>query len=230
MPDRSVIRTAFIKSVPILCSYIFLGAAYGITMQACGFAWYWSLLVSLIVYTGAYQFVLISFLANGVPMLTMVLTALLMNSRQSFYALTFLKDFKSMGRRRLFMMHTLTDETYAVNCTLGYLPEGERQDVMFWTALFSWLYWSTGSVLGGIMGQLLPFDLEGIDFCMTALFVIIFVDQWERIRNHMPALCGLIVGLICLLVFGQSSFMLPALLIVSALLTAADRLTGDKKE
>lgn len=199
-------------------------------MEESGFAWYWSALISLIVYTGAFQFVLIGFLAGGASLITLILTALLMNSRQTFYALTFLKDFSAMGRRRLFMIHSLTDETYAVDCTLGYLPPDERHDVMFRTALFSWLYWCAGSIIGGLIGQLLPFELEGIDFCMTALFVIIFVDQWERIKDHMPAVTGLTVGIICLLVFGQSSFMLPSLLITSCLLVLNDRRSGLRKK
>ncbi len=224
MFDKQLLKSAFIKTIPVLCSYIFLGIAYGITMHSVGFSWYWSVLISLIVYTGAFQFVLITFLSNGVSLVTLIITALLMNSRQSFYALTFLKDFNAMGRRKLFMIHTLTDETYAVDCTLGYLPEGKRHHMMFWVALFNWIYWSTGSLLGGIIGELLPFDLEGIDFCMTALFVIIFVDQWERLKDHKPAICGLIVGVLCLILFGQGSFMLPALLISSLLLILSDRI------
>ena len=224
MLDKQIIRKAFIKSIPVLCSYIFLGIAYGITMHSVGFNWYWSLLISLIVYTGAFQFVLITFLSNGVSLVTLIVTALLMNSRQSFYALTFLKDFNAMGRRKLFMIHSLTDETYAVDCTLMYLPKEERHPLMFWVALFNWIYWNTGSMLGGIIGGLLPFDLEGIDFCMTSLFVIIFVDQWERMKDHKPAICGLTVGVLCLLVFGQGSFMLPALLISSILLILSDRM------
>ena len=225
MDDRQVFKEAFVRSIPVLCSYIFLGIAYGITMHSCGFAWYWSLIISLIVYTGAYQFVLITFLSNGVSLITMIITALLMNSRQSFYALTFIKDFNAMGNKKLFMIHSLTDETYAVDCTLSHLPESRRHQMMFWVGLFNWIYWSTGTLLGGVIGELLPFDLEGIDFCMTALFVIIFIDQWEHLRDHRPALCGLVVGVLCLLIFGQANFMLPALIITSLLLVLSDKRT-----
>lgn len=177
---RSQIRKyAFIKSIPIMCSYIFVSMAYGIMMEDAGFKWYYSLLVSLTVYTGAFQFVLITFLSSGASIITVALTALLMNSRQSFYSLTFLEDFKKMGKRMLYMIHTMTDETYAVNCTLE-LPQKEKEDTMFLVAFFSRCYWMIGSVLGGMLGQLIPWDMEGIDFCMTALFVIIFIDQWEK--------------------------------------------------
>lgn len=216
------LKKAFVKSIPIFCSYVFVSMAYGMMMAAAGFPWYDSLLVSLTVYTGAFQFVLITFLSSGASLITIALTALLMNSRQSFYSLTFLNEFKQMGRRKLYMIHTMTDETYAVNCTLD-LPKKEKEDTMFLVALFSRCYWMFGAVLGGILGQIIPFDLTGIDFCMTALFLIIFIDQWEKAKKHTPALTGLGIGVICLLIFGENRFMLPALLIVSAILLLLQR-------
>ena len=220
--SSTTLKTAFVKSIPIFCSYVFVSMAYGMMMASAGFPWYDSLLVSLTVYTGAFQFVLITFLSSGASLITIALTALLMNSRQSFYSITFLKEFKQMGRRKLYMIHTMTDETYAVNCTLD-LPKKEKEDTMFLVALFSRCYWIVGSVLGGILGQIVPFDLTGLDFCMTALFLIIFIDQWEKAEKHTLALTGLGIGVICLLIFGENRFMLPALLIVSALLLLFQR-------
>ena len=220
--SSTTLKTAFVKSIPIFCSYVFVSMAYGMMMASAGFPWYDSLLVSLTVYTGAFQFVLITFLSSGASLITIALTALLMNSRQSFYSITFLKEFKQMGRRKLYMIHTMTDETYAVNCTLD-LPKKEKEDTMFLVALFSRCYWIVGSVLGGILGQIIPFDLTGLEFCMTALFLIIFIDQWEKAEKHTLALTGLGIGVICLLIFGENRFMLPALLIVSALLLLFQR-------
>ena len=122
----------------------------------------------------------------------------------------------------LYMIHTMTDETYAVNCTLE-LPQKEKEGAMFLVAFFSRCYWMTGAVLGGVLGQLIPWDMKGIDFCMTALFVIIFIDQWEKTDKHTPALAGCGIGVICLLIFGASSFMLPALLITSGLLVVLQK-------
>lgn len=215
-------KLAFVKSLPIMCSYFFLGAAYGIMMEETGFPWYVTLLLSMTVYTGAFQFVLITFLSTGASLLTIAITALLMNSRQSFYSLTFLNDFKRMGKRKLYMIHSLTDETYAVNCTLE-LPRKEKEDTMFGVALLSHCYWMAATVAGAVLGQLIPFELEGIDFCMTALFVIIFMDQWKKASSHIPALAGLTCGIVCLMIFGQSSFILPALLLVSGILFFAGR-------
>jgi 4-azaleucine resistance transporter AzlC len=186
-------------------------------MEEAGFHWYYSLLTSLTVYTGAFQFVLITFLGTGASYLTIAVTAFLMNSRQTFYSLTFVEEFKGMGKRLPYMIHTMTDETYAVNCTLEETGE-ERKGIMFFVALFSRCYWMIGAVAGGVIGQLLPFELEGIDFCMTALFVIIFIDQWEKSKKHLPALAGLGISVLCLLIFGADNFMLPALILVSGIL------------
>lgn len=214
---KEIFRNAFIKSIPILCSYLFVSMAYGIMMEEAGFAWYDSLFISMAVYTGAFQFLLITFLSSGASILTIALTAFLMNSRQTFYSLTFVDEFRHMGKKMLYMIHTMTDETYAVNLTLDSKGK-EKEDTMFLIALFSRCYWMVGAVAGGILGQVIPFDLEGIDFCMTALFIIIFIDQWEKSENHLPALAGLTVALFCLFVIGEKNFMLPSLLVISGIL------------
>lgn len=210
-------KKAFMYSVPILCSYFFVGMAYGMTMENAGFHWYYSLLISVTVYTGAFQFVLITLLSSGDSILTIALTAVLMNSRQSFYALTFLDEFKQMGKKMLYMIHTMTDETYAVNCSMKK-EESNRHEIMFGVALLSKSYWVIAAVLGGIAGQLIPFDLTGIDFCMTALFVVIFVDQWEQAESHVPAVVGLLTSCICLFVVGTTYFLLPSLILSSGIL------------
>ena len=142
--QKETVKKAFLKSIPILCSYVFVSIAYGITMEEAGFVWYQSLLISLVVYTGAFQFVLVSFLSGGTSIITIAVTAFLMNSRQTFYSLTFVDEFKKMGKRLLYMIHTMTDETYAVNCTLE-LPQKEKEDAMFLVAFFSRCYWMIGA-------------------------------------------------------------------------------------
>lgn len=219
---RPAFREAFRRSIPILCSYAFVGMAYGMMMAEAGQKWYVALLVSAVVYTGAFQFVLISFLTGGVSLSVIALTALLMNGRQMFYSITFLDDFSRMGARKPFMIHTMTDETYAVNLSLP--PEMEnRREVMFGVALLSWLYWAAATVCGCVLGNLIPWDMAGIDFCMTALFVIILMDQWERARDRRPAILGGAIALACLAIFGGQSFMLPALVLTSAVLLIPGR-------
>ncbi len=223
---RETIQTAFTKSLPIFFSYVFVSFSYGLMMQEAGFSWFYSLFTSLTVYTGAFQFVLITFLSSGASVATIAVTAFLMNSRQTFYSITFLNDFKNMGRKKVYMIHTMTDETYAVNCTLGQEEPG-RHTIMFLVALFSRCYWMVGAVLGGILGQIIPFEMRGIDFCMTALFITIFVEQWEKTRDHRPALTGIIVGVFSLYLFGKSTFMLPALLLTSGILLVMGQRTSE---
>lgn len=214
---KEILKNAFIKSIPIMFSYLFVSMAYGIMMEEAGFKWYYSLFISMTVYTGAFQFLLITFLSSGASILTIALMAFLMNSRQVFYSLTFVDEFREMGKKMLYMIHTMTDETYAVNLTLDSKGK-EKEDTMFLIALLSRCYWMIGTVTGGILGQVIPFDLKGIDFCMTALFIIIFIDQWEKADNHLPALAGLAVALICLITIGERNFILSSLLIISGML------------
>ena len=168
------LKIAFMKSFPVMCSYLFVSTAYGLMMSEAGFPWYISLSISLTIYTGAFQFVLITFLGSNSPVITILLTAFLMNARQSFYSLTFVSEFKAYAKEKLgvgkllYMIHTMTDETYAVNCTLQ-MEKAQKRPVMLRVAFLSRFWWMCGTVLGGIAGQLLPFRLDGIDFCMQNL-------------------------------------------------------------
>lgn len=158
-----------------MCSYLFIGMAYSMMMENAGFEWYYSLLASTVVYTGAFQFLLITFLSGGASFITVGLAALLMNSRHTFYSISFFDIFRSMGKRKMFMIRTMTDETYALNCSIAK-DDPNRNDIMYWMAMFSRIYWLAASAAGGVIGQLLPYDLTGIDFYMTALFVILFIN------------------------------------------------------
>ena len=220
--NKRALKKALKQSIPILCSYVFISMAYGMLMAENGYPWYVALLASVIVYTGAFQFVLVSLLAGGASLGLVAVTALLMNSRQTFYSLSFVSDFRAMGRRMPYMVYTMTDESYAVNCSLER-DDPDRQDVMFYVAILCRIYWLLGTVLGAVVGQSLPFDLTGIDFCMTALFVILLMDQWAHPERRKPALVGGGIAMICLLIFGSGSFMLPALLITSVVLVILNR-------
>ena len=164
---RMIRKEAFIKTIPIMCSYFFIGTAYGMMMENAGFAWYYSLLASAAVYTGAFQFLLITLLSSGASIITITLAALLMNSRHTFYSISFIDEFRSMGKRKLFMIRTMTDETYALNCSVPK-DAPNRGEQLYRIALYSRCYWIFASAAGGIIGQLIPYDLTGIDFCMTA--------------------------------------------------------------
>ena len=212
------LKYALGKTIPIMFSYLFLSMAFGIMMNQAGFPFYWAYMVSLTVYTGAFQFVIVSFLSAGAGIATIAFTALAMNCRHMFYGVTFLKEFKSMGKCYPYMIFSLTDETYALYCSLEYPKELDHHQVMFDIAWLSRAYWLIGTLVGALLGQIIPFDFEGVDFCMTALFVTILIDQWRKSGNHATAVIGGISAVVFLLSFGASRLMLPSLMVTTAFL------------
>lgn len=212
------IQYALVKTLPIMCSYLFLSMAFGIMMKQSGFAFYWAYLISLTIYTGAFQFVIVSFLTAGTGIVTVLLTAFAMNSRHLFYGISYVDKFKKMGRKYPYMIFSLTDETFALYSSLHCPEELDEETVMFHIAWLSRSYWLIGTLFGALLGQVIPFDFTGIDFCMTALFVTILIDQWKNSRNHLPAIIGGISAIVCLILLGADRFMLPSLLITTAFL------------
>lgn len=216
---KKYISYAFYKTIPVLLGYLFLGLAFGLLLQEAGYSFWWALLSSTIIYAGSIQFVLVSFLGGGTSLPVVAVMTLLINSRHAFYGLSFVEKFRQM-KTYPYMVFSLTDETYSLLCSTT-VPEGmDEKKAYFLISLFDQCYWITGSVLGGALGEILPFDMTGIDFAMTALFVTIFIDQWRSAKSHLPALIGLCSGVICLLIFGGSNFILPSLLITVTLLMA----------
>lgn len=216
---KKYISYAFYKTIPVLLGYLFLGLAFGLLLQEAGYSFWWALLASTIIYAGSIQFVLVSFLGGGTSLPVVAVMTLLINSRHAFYGLSFVEKFRQM-KTYPYMVFSLTDETYSLLCSTT-VPEGmDEKKAFFLISLFDQCYWITGSVLGGALGEILPFDMTGIDFAMTALFVTIFIDQWRSAKSHLPALIGLCSGVICLLIFGGSNFILPSLLITVTLLMA----------
>ncbi|WP_418666354.1 AzlC family ABC transporter permease [Allofournierella sp.] len=214
------LKYAFRQSLPVMFGYIFLGVAFGILLQQAGFGALWALLISGFVYAGSLQFVLVGFLAQGAALPTVALMSLFINSRHLFYGLSFIDKFKAMGRRKPYMVFSLTDETYSVLCGMQPPAGVNEQDAMFLVALLDQLYWVAGSLLGALAGNL-PLDFTGIDFSMTALFLVIFLEQWRGSKSHLPALVGLASGVVFLLWLGPDAFLLPALAVAVAVLLLA---------
>lgn len=215
---NKTIRYAFFKSLPVLFGYVFLGIAFGILLQQAGFNPLWALLCSVVVYAGSLQFVLVSFLSVPTSLPVVAAMSFLINSRHMFYGLTFVEKFKSMGKRYPYMIFSLSDETYSVLCSVKPEEGVDEKAAMFWVALMDQFYWVIGSILGSLMGQLIPLDFTGIDFSMTALFVVIFLEQWIDFKSHIPALTGLISSAVFLLLLGPDRFILPSLIITVAVL------------
>ena len=218
---RKALKAAFPVTIPVMMGYLFIGVAFGMLMASKGYALGWSILMSVFVYAGSMQFVAVNFFAGATNWVTIIFVTLMVNIRHVFYGLSMLTKFKNMGRKKPYMVFSLTDETFSLLCSVN-APKGVDQNwFLFFIALFDQIYWIVGSALGGIIGSLVPFNTKGIDFAMTALFVVIFVEQWQSCKNHLSAVAGVAASLLCLLIFGAANFILPSMIVILLILTAS---------
>ena len=207
-------------TLPVFCGYIVLGIAFGATLAQAGYGAAWALAISTLVYAGSLQFVMVPFLAGGTSLVAVALTALMVNARHLFYGLSCIRRFGRMDKRiRPYMITSLTDETYSVLCGLS---DDEEDGVMLRVTLYDQIYWVVGSILGTLLAQGLPFDLTGIDFSMTALFVVICVEKALERKNHVPMAVGAVCSLTMLFLLGPGAFLAPALGLTAILLTVTD--------
>lgn len=219
----ATLRFAFKQSLPVLFGYLFLGAAFGIMLFKAGYNWAWAALISLLVYAGSGQFLLVSLISSGAGLATTALMTLFINTRHMFYGLSYIEKFKAGGWRYPFMIFTLTDETYSVNASILSVPDGvDEPRARFLIGELDHVYWIIGSVLGSLLSAALPMDFTGIDFSMTALFVVIFIDliRNQKGRAGLIGALGLCTGILCLLIFGADKFLLPSLVLTVAVLSA----------
>ena len=232
---KGYIGFAFRQSVPVMLGYIFLGIAFGLLLQDAGYSFVWAFFISVIVYAGSMQFIMVSLMTGGAGLLYTAVMTFFINGRHIFYGLSFVEKYKKMGKACPYMVFSLTDETYSVLCGTK-VPEGMKEDkVFFWISLFDHSYWVAGSVLGAVAGSYITIDTTGIDFSMTAFFLVIVVEQWQEQRSHFAAITGAICGIIWLLLLGPDRFILPALCSCVVILLAvrgsvAGRTTKQKEE
>ena len=202
---------AWKQTIPVMLGYVFLGIAFGLLIQNAGYNTLWAFLISVVVYAGSMQFVLVTLLTSGAGLLSAALMTLFINGRHIFYGLSFVEKYKKMGKAYPYLVFSLTDETYSVLCGTK-IPEGmEEKKVYFWISFLDQCYWVAGSVIGALAGSYITFDSTGIDFSMTALFIVIVVEQWQETKSHFPALLGAVCGILWLILLGPDRFILPAL-------------------
>lgn len=213
---KKVIKQAFLSTLPVMAGYMVLGFGFGIILKANGHSILLAFAMSFLIYAGSMQYVALELLASGASYIVIALTTLMVNARHLFYGVSMLERYKGTGARKPYLIFALTDETYSLLCSeLPELPEGRRTDYFFAVSLFDQSYWVLGSVLGALVGTLISFNTEGIDFALTALFLTVFVDQWRSNKRHFPAIAGVGISLICLLIFGADSFLIPAMLLIT---------------
>ena len=214
-----LLKKAFVKTLPVMAGYIVLGIGFGILLRNAGFQVGYALAMSLFIYAGSMQYVGVGLLAGGASVLSAILTTVMVNARHLFYSISMIGTYRDAGKYKPYMIFGLTDETYSLLCD-GMTPEGcDANRYRFLVSLFNHCYWVTGSVLGSLLGAVLPFSTAGIEFSMTALFIASFTEQWMSTHDHIPALIGLLSTFVCLLLFGSERFLIPAMILMTLTLS-----------
>lgn len=211
-----------------MTGYVFLGFGFGILLHQSGYGVLWAGAMSLFIYAGSMQYMTVSLLTSGAGLLTATLTTLVVNARHLFYGISMVDAYKGAGRKKPYLIFALTDETYSL-VSKNQVPEGmSRHSYCLLVSALDQAYWVAGSLLGSLAGSLLPFDFQGIEFVLTALFVTIFVEQWLSTENHAPAIIGVVSTTVCLLLFGSDVFLIPSMIVIAAVLTVMRR-TGKEE-
>ncbi|GKU24996.1 AzlC family ABC transporter permease [Clostridium folliculivorans] len=212
---KKAIKSAFPVTIPVMLGYVSVGIAFGLLLEKSGYNFLWAILMSILIYAGSMQFIAINLLTCGAGLIEIALMTLFVNIRHVFYGLSFIESFKEMGKKKTYMIFSLTDETYSLLCA-SKAPEGvNNNQFMFFISLFNQIYWIIGSAIGSIAGSLITFNTRGIDFAMTALFVVIFIEQWSTYKNHTPVLIGACSTILSLILFGPSNLILPSMIFIS---------------
>ena len=212
------LKAAFPHTIPILAGFLFLGFTYGVYMNVSGFAFWYPMLTSMIVFGGSLEFIIVNLLLGAFSPLEAFAMTLMIQARHLFYGVSMLDKYKNTGRKKIYMIFGLCDESFSINCSVT-VPDGvDRGWFYFFATLLNQLYWIIGSTLGGIFGTLISFNTEGLDFVMTAMFVVIFLEQWLKDRQHASELIGLGVSTLCLIIFGADNFLLPTMAAILGIL------------
>lgn len=223
MQKQNIRRKAFIAAIPhtfpILAGFLFLGMAYGIYMNVSGFSVWYPMLMALTIFGGSLEFVAVTMLLGTfAPLQTLIMT-LMIQARHLFYGISMLDKFKGLGWKRFYLIFGLCDETFSINYTADIPKNVDHGWFMFFVTLLNQFYWVAGATLGGLLGSLFTFNTEGLDFVMTAMFVVIFLEQWMKEKKHYTALIGVSASAVCLLLFGADSFLIPTMICILCLLT-----------
>ena len=212
-------KAAFPLTIPIFAGFWFLGMTYGIYMNVSGFSFWYPMVMSLTIFAGSVEFVAVNLLLGAFNPLQALAMTLMINARHLFYGISMLDRFRGMGLKKIYLIFGMCDETFSINYTAKIPEDVDRGWFMFFVTLLNHFYWVFGATLGGIFGSLITFSTEGLDFVMTAMFVVIFLEQWLKDRRHINALLGLAVSVLCLAAFGSENFMIPAMLGILGILT-----------
>lgn len=213
-PRRAALRAAIPATIPVMTGYLCLGMAYGILMQSKGYGPLWSVLMSLIGFCGSMQFVAITLLTVVFDPFQAFFLSVLVNARHMFYGLSLLEKYKGLGWSKIPLVYLLSDETFSLVSTLEPPENVDRRRFYLYISLLDYSYWLAGTALGGLLGNLITFNTAGMDFALTALFVVLFLEQWKKRENRPAGVIGLVCAAVSLAVFGAENLVIPAMILV----------------
>lgn len=223
MNRLKALKEAFPKTIPVMTGYIFLGIAYGFYASSKGLSFLYPMIMSIVIFGGSLEFVAVELLVSPFAPLATLIVALLLQARHVFYGLSMLEKYKKMGWKKFYLVFALTDETFSVNCSAELDNDIDKGWFYFWVTLLDQSYWVIGATLGGLIGGMLNINIIGVDFVMTAMFVVIFMNQWKKDKNHIPGLIGLVVSIFFIFVVGPKNFLIPTMLVIIVLLAILKR-------
>lgn len=216
---RKALRAAFPHTLPIMAGFLFLGAAYGIYMKVLGFEFYYPMIMSLTIFAGSVEFVVANLLLGAFHPIHALLMTLILNARHLFYGISMLERFQNTGWKKYYLIFGMCDESFSVNYTANIPKDIDSGWFMFFVTFLNHIYWFVGATLGGVFGSVISFNTEGLEFVMTAMFVVIFMEQWMKDEKHSPAVLGIGISFLCLGIFGAEYFMIPSMIGILAVLT-----------
>ena len=224
------LKCAFPHTIPIMTGFLFLGMSYGIYMHVSGFSFWYPMLMAMTIFAGSVEFVCVNFLLGAFNPLQAFIVTLILNARHIFYGISMLDRFKGMGWKKIYLIFGMCDETFSVNYTADIPKDVDSGWFMFFVTLLNQIYWVLGATLGGLFGSLITFNTEGLDFVMTAMFVVIFLEQYLKDKNHLSSYIGLGVSLLMLIFFGADNFMIPAISGILVCLSVARKSMEEKEK
>ena len=216
-----VLRAAFPVTIPIFAGFWFLGISYGILMKVNGFSFLYPMLMALTIFGGSLEFVAASLLMGAFAPIETLMVTLMIQARHLFYGISMLEKYKNTGKKKLYLIFGMCDESFSINYSADIPENIDKGWFMFFVTLFDHIYWIIGSTVGAIFGTLINFSTEGIDFVMTSMFVVIFINQWQKDKNHLSAIYGISISLICLVLFGPDNFIIPSMIGIFLALTVS---------
>ena len=216
---KAAFFAAFPNTIPILAGFLFLGIAYGIYMNQSGFKFYYPMFMSFIIFAGSVELATVSWLLGSFDPVNIFFLTLMINARHLFYGLSMLEKYNIPGWKKLYLIYGMCDESFSINATVDVPKDIDKGLFMFFVTMLNQIYWVAGATIGGIFGSFISFDTKGIEFVMTALFVVIFLENWLKEKDHSASVIGLFISFICLMIFKGTNFIIPSMIIILSILT-----------